>query len=172
MGASCWFLSLVKKKKTQFTKFSWATVDHLQLSLGPSGPETTKKSDKYLSGPLPGTPESLEEVLKKSSQDLLETFSRVSGGRGAGGAGRLFSNFFGVSRARRARDTLVNDQRQESAKGAGGKGACVINCHNFFFTPDRETRRIDHTTTEGTAERKMRQFATPAPFTPAPFRPF
>ena len=61
---------------------------------------------------------------------------------------------------------------QESAKGAGGKGARVINCHNFFFTPDRETRRIDHTTTEGTAERKMRQFATPAPFTPAPFWPF
>ena len=61
---------------------------------------------------------------------------------------------------------------QESAKGAGGKGARVINCHNFFFTPDRETRRIDHTTTEGTAERKMRQFATLAPFTPAPFRPF
>ena len=61
---------------------------------------------------------------------------------------------------------------QESAKGAGGKGARVINCHNFFFTPDRETRRIDHTTTVGTAERKMRQFATPAPFTPAPFRPF
>ena len=61
---------------------------------------------------------------------------------------------------------------QESAKGAGGKGARVLNCHNFFFTPDRETRRIDHTTTEGTAERKMRQFATPAPFTPAPFRPF
>ena len=57
-------------------------------------------------------------------------------------------------------------------KGAGGKGARVINCHNFFFTPDRETRRVDHTTTEGTAERKMRQFATPAPFTPAPFRPF
>ena len=60
----------------------------------------------------------------------------------------------------------------ESAKGAGGKGARVINCHNFFFTPDRETRRIDHTTTEGTAERKLRQFATPAPFTPALFRPF
>ena len=62
-------------------------------------------------------------------------------------------------------------QHQESAKGAGGKGARVINCHNFFFALDRETRRIDHTT-EGTAERKMRQFATPAPFTPAPFRPF
>ena len=61
---------------------------------------------------------------------------------------------------------------QESAKGAGGKGARVINCHNFFFTPDRETRKIDHKTTEGTAERKMRQFATPAPCTPAPFRPF
>ena len=61
---------------------------------------------------------------------------------------------------------------QESAKGAGGKGARVINCHTFFFTPDRETRRIDHTTTEGIAERKMRQFATPAPLTPAPFRPF
>ena len=27
---------------------------------------------------------------------------------------------------------------QESAKGTGGKGARVINCHNFFFTPDRE----------------------------------
>ena len=67
---------------------------------------------------------------------------------------------------------LRNRNSQESAKGAGGKGARVINCHNFFFTPDRETRRIDHTTTEGTAERKMRQFATPAPFTPAPFRPF
>ena len=68
----------------------------------------------------------------------------------------------------------LNSKRkiQESAKGAGGKGARVINCHDFFFTPDRETRRIDHTTTEGTAERKMRQFATPAPFTPAPFRPF
>ena len=25
---------------------------------------------------------------------------------------------------------------QESAKGAGGKGARVINCHNFFFTPE------------------------------------
>ena len=61
---------------------------------------------------------------------------------------------------------------QESTKGAGGKGARVINCHSFFFTPGRETRRTDHTTTEGTAERKMRQFATPAPFTPAPFRPF
>ena len=34
---------------------------------------------------------------------------------------------------------------QESAKGAGGKGARVINCHNFFFTPDRETRRIGPT---------------------------
>ena len=41
-----------------------------------------------------------------------------------------------------------NLKDQESAKGAGGKGARVINCHNFFFTPDRETRRIDHTTTE------------------------
>ena len=57
-------------------------------------------------------------------------------------------------------------------RGPAARGARVINCHNFFFTPDRETRRIDHTTTEGTAERKMRQFATPAPFTPAPFRPF
>ena len=64
-------------------------------------------------------------------------------------------------------DVVVGEyMSQESAKGAGGKGARVINCHNFFFTPDRETRRIDHTTTEGTAERKMRQFATPAPFRP------
>ena len=27
---------------------------------------------------------------------------------------------------------------QESAKGAGGKGARVINCHNFFFTPGKQ----------------------------------
>ena len=75
----------------------------------------------------------------------------------------------GLSRGSAASPDKYNRKKnQESAKGAGGKGARVINCHNFFFTPDRETRRIDHTTTEGTAERKMRQFATSAPFTPAP----
>ena len=62
---------------------------------------------------------------------------------------------------------------QESAKGAGGKGARVINCHNFFSSPQTQGNKENRPrlTTEGTAERKMRQFATPAPFTPAPFRP-
>ena len=60
---------------------------------------------------------------------------------------------------------------QESAKGAGGKGARVINCHNFFFTPDRETRRIDHTTTEGTAERKCDNLRPRPPLRRPPFGP-
>ena len=37
-----------------------------------------------------------------------------------------------------------NGQDQESAKGAGGKGACVINCHNFFFTPDGNKENRPH----------------------------
>ena len=57
---------------------------------------------------------------------------------------------------------------QESAKGAGGKGARVINCHKFFFTPDRETRRIDTTTTEGTAERKNATICDPGPLYAGP----
>ena len=63
---------------------------------------------------------------------------------------------------------------QESAKGAGGKGARVINCHNLFSSPQTQGNKENrpHTTTEGTAERKKIQFATPAPFTLAPFRPF
>ena len=85
----------------------WEPVDHLQGSLGPSGPETPKKSEKSL-------PESLEKVSKKSGEsgkslekvpkDFFETFSRLSGGPGAGGPGRLFSDFFGVSGLEGPRD--------------------------------------------------------------------
>ena len=71
---------------------NWEPVDHLQRSLGPSGPETPKKTEKSLPGPpAPGPSESLEKVLKKSfgtfsrlfsdSPDFFETFSRLSGGQ-------------------------------------------------------------------------------------------
>ena len=100
----------------------WEPVDHLQGSLGPSGPETPKKSEKKSPGASgPGTPRESGKSLEKSGEsgkslekvpkDFFETFSRLSGGPGAGGPGRLFSDFFGVSRARRARETPVNGQR-------------------------------------------------------------
>ena len=80
--------------------------------------ETPKKSEKSLPGPeAPGPPESLEKVWKKSGEsekglekvpkDFFETFSRLSGGPGAGGPGRLFSDFFGLS----GPETPVNGQR-------------------------------------------------------------
>ena len=44
----------------------WEPVGHLQGSLGPSWPETPKKSEKSLPGsPAPGPPESLEKVPEK-----------------------------------------------------------------------------------------------------------
>ena len=70
-----------------------------QRSLGPSGPETQKKSEKSLPGPeAPGPPESLEKVSKKSfgsfsrlfsdSPDFFETFFRLFRGFGPGGPER------------------------------------------------------------------------------------
>ena len=93
----------------------WEPVGHLQGSLGPSEPETPKMSEKSLQGPpAPGPP----RVWKKSrkglfgtfwrhfpdSRDFFETFSRLSGGPGAGGPERLFSDFFGVSGPEGPRD--------------------------------------------------------------------
>ena len=45
------------------------------------------------------------------SPDFFETFSRLSGGPGAGGLRRLFFRLFSGFRARRARETPVNGQR-------------------------------------------------------------
>ena len=102
----------------------WEPVDHLQGSLGPSGPERPpKKSEKSLPGPpAPGPPrvwkkarkslESLEKVSKRSrktfSRDFFQDFRGVRGRRPRE---TFFSDFFGVSQARRARETPVNGQR-------------------------------------------------------------
>ena len=87
--------------------------DELQESLGPSGPEIPKKSEKSLLGFGFGVPKSLEKVSKKSEKsgkslenvcsglfrDLSQTF-------GDPGPGDFFQTFWGF-RARRARETPV-----------------------------------------------------------------
>ena len=84
----------------------------LQESLGPSGPEIPKKSGKSLPGPPAPGP---QKVWKKSRTDIFETFSRLFGlfrdffqtfwGPGAGGPGRLFPDFFGISGPEGLRDS-------------------------------------------------------------------
>ena len=77
----------IKSSSTQF----WEPVDHLQGPLGPSGPETPKKSEKVSGASGPRTPESLEKVsksqtgkgLEKVPKDFFETFFPDS--RGAPG---------------------------------------------------------------------------------------
>ena len=72
---------------------------------GPPGPKPRKSLKKVSRGLRPRDPprvwkkprKSLES-LEKVSKRTLETFSRLSRGPGAGGPGRLFSDFFGVSR--------------------------------------------------------------------------
>ena len=87
----------------------WEPLDELQESLGPSGPETPKKSEKR----LPGPPAS-KKVWKKSRtyicktsfqtfRTFFETFSRLFGARGRRRRS-LFSDFLGF-RARRAWET-------------------------------------------------------------------
>ena len=86
-----------------------------------SGPETPKKSEKSLLGPLaPGPPRSLAKVSKKFGEsgkglnevpkDFFETFSRLSGGPGPEAPRDSFQTFLGF-RARRARETPVNGHR-------------------------------------------------------------
>ena len=69
-------------------------------SLGPSGPETPKKSEKCLPGPpAPGPPQesgkSLEKVFSGPFRDFFQTLETFS---------RFFSDFFGVSGSDRPRD--------------------------------------------------------------------
>ena len=82
---------------------------------GPPGPKPRKSPKKVCRGLWPrDPPESLEKVSKKSGEsgkslekvprDFFETFSRLSGGPGAGGPGRLFSDFFRVSGLEGPRD--------------------------------------------------------------------
>ena len=92
----------------------------LQRSLEPLGPEMPKKSRKCLPGPLAPEP---RKVSKKSSlgtvgKDSFDTFRRLSGhfpdcsrdfletfrGSGAGGPGRNFRDFFGISGPKDPRD--------------------------------------------------------------------
>ena len=73
----------------------WGTVDHLQGSLGPSGGETPKKSEKSLPGPEAA--ESLEKVSKNYFWDLFQTFSRLFPYSWGLPPRRFFSDFFGVS---------------------------------------------------------------------------
>ena len=87
----------------------------LQRSLGPFAPEMPKKSRKCLPGPPAPeprkvskqsreqsgkSPESVERVFSDCSRDFLETFR----GSGAGGPGRHFRDFFGISGAKGPRD--------------------------------------------------------------------
>ena len=54
----------------------------------------------------------------------------------------------------RSKNKKLSYKNQESAKGAGGKGARVINCHNFFSTPDTVTGKQEEQTTQ---QRKAQQ---------------
>ena len=76
---------------------SWRPVHHLQGSLGPSGPETPKKSEESLRGLRPRGPPRVWEKSRKSlfgTETLSrpsQTFSRLSGGSRATRPRRLFS---------------------------------------------------------------------------------
>ena len=103
----------------------------LQRSLGPSGPEIKKKVSKMSPGASgPGTPKSLKKVsgtVREVSgespesvwrvfldcpRDFLETFW----GPGAGGPGRHFRDFFGISGPEGPRD-LCKGRAGSQAKG-------------------------------------------------------
>ena len=89
----------------------------LQESLGPSGPEIPKKSEKSLPGPpAPGSQKVWKKSRKSPEQtfsrlfpdfsDIFETFSRLFRAPGPEAPGDLFQTFWGF-RARRARETPV-----------------------------------------------------------------
>ena len=93
-------------KSLKHARQCWEPVDHLQGSLGPSGLETPKKSEKRLPASGPGPPESLEKVSKKSfrdlsrlfpdSRDFFETFFQTLGGfRGRRPQETFFRLFWG-----------------------------------------------------------------------------
>ena len=95
--------------------------DELQESLGPSGPEIPKKSQKCLLGhPAPGSqkvwkksrksPKSLEKVSKMSVRDFFETFSRLFGTPGPEAPGDFFSDFLGISGPEGPRDSCSSSE--------------------------------------------------------------
>ena len=82
----------------------------LQESLGPSGPEIPKKSEKSLPGPEAPGPQKVWKKSRKSPEqtfsrlfpdfsDFFKTLSRLFG------AGRLFSDSFGISGPEGPRDS-------------------------------------------------------------------
>ena len=103
LGEKCG--EILAKHLADFSPSIWEPIGHLQGSLGPSAPETPKKSEKKSPGASgPGTPRESGKSLEKVPKDFFETFSRLSGGPGAGGPGRLFSDFLGVSGPEGMRD--------------------------------------------------------------------
>ena len=82
----------------------------LQESLGPSGPEIPKKSEKCLPGPPALGPQKVRKKSRKSPKSLekvsFETFARLFGTPGPEAPGDIFQTLLGF-RARRARETLV-----------------------------------------------------------------
>ena len=102
---------------------------------GLEGPEMPKKSRKCLPGPpapeprkvskksreqSKKSPESVERVFSDCSRDFLETFRRS----GAGGPGRHFLDFFGISGPKGPRDLC---------KGAGSFATQNRNLYSVFL---------------------------------------
>ena len=96
----------------------------LQKSLGPSGPEIPKKSEKSLPGRGPKKSgkslEKVRKVLKKSRQCLFGTFSGVFGAPGLEAPGDSFQTFLKF-RARRARETPVARGRVRKLCGSSSE---------------------------------------------------
>ena len=98
--------------------------DELQESLGPSGPEIPKKSEKSLPGPpAPGSQKVWKKSRKSPEQTLSRLFPDFSGlfrdffqtfwDPGAGGPGRLFSDFLGISGPEGARDSCSSRESSQ-----------------------------------------------------------
>ena len=99
----------------------------LQESLGPSGPEIPKKSEKSLPGPPALAPQKVWKKSRKSPEqtysrlfpdfsDFFETFSKLFGAPGLGGPGRLFSDFFGISGPEGSRDSCSSREGSQLTK--------------------------------------------------------
>ena len=92
---------------------------------------------------------------------VFETFSRLS----RLGPGRLFSDFFWVSGARRARETPVNGQRVPKRRGGGGGilsfqklltlTPCDIESSALLFQPQTVTPHKQRTPNEHLARGRL-----------------
>ena len=114
----------------------------LQESLGPSGPEIPKKSEKSLPEPPAARP---QKVSKKSRTDIFETFSRLFGlfrdffqtfwGLTAAAPGRLFSDFFfWISGPEGPRDSCSSRE---------GRNARIWPRRNIFLKPLGSSTRAE-----------------------------